>query len=475
MERVVVTIGRRAKGWLGVAAWVALALVIYGFIAPAPALAGSGAICQSACTSCCNAGPPTCAEGYSLYQDQCLPSCPPGFRRYPGYPGLCLPPSIHGCPDGYEPVPFPNCPVGYHRDIDRPGACAPDAEVPQQCPRGFTYDAQDGRCGSICPAGTYRDETGLCRSVYEKECPQGWTRDQRTDQCVPPGTWPEGYGFFCLPVCPQGFIRDFNEPLRCRPPVETCLEGSEMVDGRCLPECADGLIRDNTGWCKPARACPDGTYPDQAGNCTELTCPEGYERLGATCLQPCPQGQRRDPENFLRCLPPPTTSCPDGQRLNAKTNKCEQIPVTPRCKQGETLNTRTNKCERKGTTAKPGCAEGFVKDENGRCVPLVDEQPDCGRGFIMDENGRCVPIRLNRPTPTDCPDGMIFSTRRGACVPFDNGGPTIAPNDFVPIEPGRPRLTPNFNDLQIEVPERAGRDCPEGLTFNPKRGTCVQG
>ncbi len=65
------------------------------------------------CNTCgsCDKGP-RCPAGYTVYDDYCLPECPTGYRRYPGYPGLCLPPCDHGCPEGYEPVPLPGCPDG---------------------------------------------------------------------------------------------------------------------------------------------------------------------------------------------------------------------------------------------------------------------------------------------------------------------------------------------------------------------------
>ena len=48
---------------------------------------------------------PSCPPGQIVFDGFCLPSCPDGWQRYPGYPGLCLPPCHHGCPDGYDQVP----------------------------------------------------------------------------------------------------------------------------------------------------------------------------------------------------------------------------------------------------------------------------------------------------------------------------------------------------------------------------------
>ena len=57
---------------------------------------------KSSCNTCntcstCDTGQ-RCPSGYTVYDDYCLPECPSGYRRYPGYPGLCLPPCDFGCP-----------------------------------------------------------------------------------------------------------------------------------------------------------------------------------------------------------------------------------------------------------------------------------------------------------------------------------------------------------------------------------------
>ena len=84
---------------------------------------------KSCCNTCgsCDSGP-SCPAGYTIYDDYCLPECPTGYLRYPGYPGLCLPPCDHGCPEGYDQVPLPSCPQGYHRNLRNPDECLPDQQ-----------------------------------------------------------------------------------------------------------------------------------------------------------------------------------------------------------------------------------------------------------------------------------------------------------------------------------------------------------
>ena len=99
---------------------------------------------KSCCNTCgsCDSGP-SCPAGYTIYDDYCLPECPTGYLRYPGYPGLCMPPCHHGCPEGYEQVPLPGCPQGYHRDLRNPDECLPDHSTtyPDNCPEGLSYSA----------------------------------------------------------------------------------------------------------------------------------------------------------------------------------------------------------------------------------------------------------------------------------------------------------------------------------------------
>src|SRR5437016_2420807 len=64
-----------------------------------PAFANDAQVCTASLPSCgCNTcgevdhGRPSCPAGQSLYDDYCLPDCPAGFIRYPGLPGLCIPP-----------------------------------------------------------------------------------------------------------------------------------------------------------------------------------------------------------------------------------------------------------------------------------------------------------------------------------------------------------------------------------------------
>lgn len=376
---------------------------------------------------------PSCPPGQVVYDDYCLPACPGGWQRYPGYPGVCLPPCYHGCPEGYDQVPLPRCPDGYHRDLRNPNYCVPDFDQPgyeDACPSGMVLSPETQQCVVDCPEGTYASEDGLCRSYYERECPQGFGRDPETGRCVPPGVWPPGYEWICLPQCPDGYVRDIERPTRCIPPPPECPQGYERSNGRCEPVCDEGSQRDPYGYCVPQR-CPDGSYPNLRGQCEEPECPQGYDNIRGQCLPPCPEDYSRDDNG--RCVPPDEGCpqgtetingqcmpiCPPDYKRDGQTGRC--IPPSDGCKPGEELF--RGKCV-------PPCATGTLRDNNGRCMPQGCPQgteefrgtclPLCRQGLERNSNGRCV-----CPSGTDfvggrcvekCKKGLVRD-KNGRCMP----------------------------------------------------------
>jgi hypothetical protein len=418
------------------------------------------------CNTCgsCDKGP-RCPAGYTVYDDYCLPECLTGYRRYPGYPGLCLPPCDFGCPEGYEPVPLPGCPDGYHRNLRNPEQCLPDSSTtyPDNCPEGLSYSQETGKCSVDCPEGTYLAESGLCRSYYERECPDGYQRNPRTGACVPGGDWPDDYKFICLQVCPQGYTRDIYQPTRCLPPPDTCPFGFENFRQQCVPVCEQGTRRNSYGYCLPP-PCADGSYPNLRGVCSPPSCPEGYEIIRGQCSAPCDQGFTRNPNNPLQCerIPTDEPGCPDGTRLNVQTGQCDKIPPPPvKCKEGFTYNLKTKQCEpppRVETT----CPKGFTKLKSGKCQRIV-QQPDCPRNFVLNpKTGQCEPIKGN--IQRACPDGMIFSRQRQRCVPFE---PEQKP-EFEPVDEPQLQL-PNLNLKGAVKPQKK---CNDGFAPD-KNGRCV--
>jgi hypothetical protein len=470
-----------------------------GFLGLTVATAGdlSCPAVQNACgcstCSCGGSQKPSCPSGQVLYDDYCVPACPQGFIRYPGMPGLCMPPCHHGCPEGYDQIPLPECPQGFHRDIRNPDICLQDPGVRDyqgQCPVGMSYAPETGRCEVECPQGTFRNDQALCESYYSRQCPDGYGRDPDSGKCLPPGTWPTGYKWICLPQCPAGTVRDIEKPTRCIPQRPECPQGYDNIQGRCLPVCEPGTIRDNYGYCVPPQSCPDGSYLNIRGQCVENQCPEGFEDVRGQCVPPCEQGWTRDRsgqctppeqgceegEELIRgqCVPvceqgltrnragectPPERGCDQGQELfgGQCVPVCKQglkrnddgrcVPPPPRCREGQVFNPQTGQCERKrvcpeNTRYNPNrnrcepvqqpCDQGEVRDRNGRCVP-VSNDPDCRRGEVL-RNGKCVPVNVD----PICRKGEIL--RGGQCVPI--------------------RVVP--------------QGCPDGFILDRKTGRCFQ-
>ena len=481
---------------------------LVSFSSVAPAISQSNQMCAApanfcGCATCgCGGtdyGRPTCPAGQSLYDDICLPSCPSGFQRYPGVPGLCMPPCDHGCPDGYDQVPLPNCPDNYVRDLRNPDQCIPDygkLENEGQCGYGFTYSSAYGKCVADCPQGMNLNEVGQCESTYGRSCAEGMSRDPETGKCIPPGIWPPGYKWVCLQACPSGTFRDIRQPTRCLPPPSICFDGYEDINGRCLPICEKGLTRDNYGYCVPA-SCPDGTYPNLRGKCqvpdcgpNELRngngvceppqrgCEQGFETFRGQCVEECKVNSVRDDNGRCR---EPKPDCPQGQRLNIQLNQCERIPPgTPNCSPNMTYSSVQKKC----VTRQPPvvrCNKNEVKDANGRCRPVKDPAPLCPKGFRPDGNGGCLRIITN--VPRGCGEGYYLNKRTNKCMPFQNEPDPVQPQDDggdngdFEAPPPRSKLNPNI--LKQLIPQQGDngganvqRACADGQ-YRDENGRCV--
>ena len=460
---------------------------------------------SSGCASCgcgsCGCGGdvsiPHCPTGYSSYDDFCLPDCPQDFIRYPGLPGLCMPPVHYGCGPGYDQVPLPQCPQGYYRDLRNPDLCVADIDYGLHqgvCPQGMGWSYDHGRCEADCPQGTYRDGHGLCQSYYSQECPKDFVHDPASGKCLPPGIWPPNYTWVCLPTCPPGTLRDIRHPTLCLPPPPSCPQGFDNVGGRCLPICDKGLQRDPYGYCVPV-TCPDGGYTNLRGQCQFPECPEGTRRNDrGECLPPphiCDQGQEsingqctpicrtglsRDAKG--NCTPD-QANCPQGQRLNSDTGNCERIPPnTPNCNPNQIYSSVLRHC----TDIPPPvhCGQGQYKNSDGRCVdipqPPPQLQPICPQGTRPDGQGGCVRISV----PSNCPPGLFYDRRTNRCTrpnfvpggpPLDQGGNTPPPRTLQQLNPNLPPqlVVPHLNavpGINVQQP------CPDG-TARDNNGRCA--
>ncbi|NMD08913.1 MAG: hypothetical protein GYA66_13155 [Phyllobacteriaceae bacterium] len=468
---------------------------------------------QCGCVSCgCTPdyGRPTCPAGSRLYDDYCLPDCPGDFVRYPGIPGLCMPPCQHGCPEGYDQVPLPECPDFHVRDLRNPDRCIPDYDRLRNndnCAEGMSYSSETGQCEFDCPDGFFRNGRGQCEFAYEGECRKGYTRNLRTGKCVPEGDWPVTYNWVCLPTCPQGTYRDIQYPTRCVPPPPVCEDGYTLENGRCMPVCEQGTVRDRYGYCVP-QTCPDGTYPNLRGQCRQPDCPDGWgrneqgncsppedrcedgtvevrgecvpidegcgqdeEELNGQCVPICKQGLRRDANG--RCVPE-RQACPKG--TEAYKGRCVDI-----CQQG----TRRN-ADGRCVTIERKCPEGFLRTKDGKCL-RQPTQVICPKGYRPDGQGGCN--RIVTLIPQGCPDNTVYNKRTKKCERIRRARPQPTPDAGEDGDPDEPpptrRVNPNIQVtpemLERLIPQKRPRpqvnqqaECPKG-TVRDNNGRCVEG
>lgn len=272
-------------------------------------------------------------------------------------------------------------------------------------------------CAMDCPMGANmepleRDEFGACI------CPDGQFLIGGACAC-PPNTM--AMGDACVAGC---------DGLRCNPTTEQCMDicDEDTNDLTCALKCpagADENERDIYGNCvceiagqfviNGECACAPGTQLDPARDgmtlpmcapiCTGTQCdPETDECVAQcddteqsnVCALPCPDEATRD---AYGCC-----TCPGNQEFNSETGDCEcsggsSLPVTPLT--GTDPETDTDLCvcpenEEFNDCDVCVCVDGYARDEDGVCQPIV--------GF----GAACLNIVGNAETSTDF--------RCGACV-----------------------------------------------------------
>jgi hypothetical protein len=152
-------------------------------------------------------------------------------------------------------------------------------------------------------------------------------------------------------------------------------------------------------------------------------------------------------------------TCPDGTFWNISINRCVDMNYTPpeiACREGYIKNI-DGICVEKPKLARDVCPEGYIKDENSKCVRIGGEVcPDgyvkddtgicvkisnggviCDEGFIKDANGKCIPIE--KLFDKGCPEGYVKDFE-GTCIKkvLDKGGDVIItqPNFGQPVGGG---------------------------------------
>jgi hypothetical protein len=222
--------------------------------------------------------------------------------------------------------------------------------VDKKCPTGQVYDEELKKCVPIktdeCAAGFHRDETtGLCIPDEEEACPTGFERDEATGKCIPVVTivdkkCPTGQVYDeelkkCVPIkteeCATGFHKDATG--LCVPDDDDeCKAGYEKVDGKCVPVCKEGYIRNlKTGTCEKAETtCPPGQTKNADGKCVPIVitqppvnCQPGYEKVDGVCVPVCKTGYKR--VNGVCKKIAAETATPSTSALSAQGEKIDPI------------------------------------------------------------------------------------------------------------------------------------------------------
>lgn len=232
------------------------------------------------------------------------------------YPKKSKPATVGDCPSGMRDDGV-NCwldPV--YRGPGKPLGCKPDEEKKGQlcypkCRDG--YDSRALECEGKCPPGS--KNTGLtclqpihayipgnkCSNPFKKcfyqraPCRDGYSYRGTTcnENCLPDFTFRSGAAgsAFCDKPRNRYSRAGDAKPLS----LSSCPEGEERQGLLCYNKCSDkgpeGQYKYNAvlDWCQP-----EGGAGIKKGLDDRMKCPDGWERKGPLCYQPCKEGERDD-------------------------------------------------------------------------------------------------------------------------------------------------------------------------------------
>lgn len=210
----------------------------------------------------------------------------------------------------------------------------------------------------------------------------------------------------CVGSCPRGTFQNHHT---CRDCPDLCTECS---DEHVCVKCADGAVRLDSGLC--ADKCPALTFLAQDHSCQGchhscLSC-DGLTDGDCTA---CPS-QLTLQEG--QCVIRNPESCPAGKYFDHRALECRSCHAS------------CANCSGKDSDQCTVCREGYLRSDNGKCVPTV--YLNCTSGHYVDlESLQCNP----------CPDGCSNCTTNTTCTLCDlplfltTGGECVAvcPNNTI--------------------------------------------
>ncbi|KFO84606.1 Extracellular matrix protein FRAS1, partial [Buceros rhinoceros silvestris] len=359
--------------------------------------------CEWFCETCSGEQPGclTCAPGSLLHEGRCLAECPSGYfpssrARSTGERGsvcsLSLPACHESCSTCEGPLAtqctscsFPlalrggqclrGCGEGFYQDHNVCEGCHPScrtcvgagASACLQCqapedvlqPQQRAEGAAHGLCLSRCHAGFYGDSAGVCRPCHSSCADCAGSAAQDCTACLAPRVLLEGR---CLPECPQGLFSHQNRCHSCHPSCKTCRGPSDVECVTCHPHAtlAGGRCR---------TSCKEEQYLNLVGYCVDChplcrQCVANLRDTGSTCLE-C-----QNARHLLlgdHCLP----DCPAG--YYAENGACRRCH--PSCKT----------CTGAGPFSCSSCDASLVLSHTGTCAPA------CSPGHYRDDRQTCKP------------------------------------------------------------------------------------
>ena len=178
----------------------------------------------------------------------------------------------------YEP-----CPVDYEPNEAVPTLCEPKCGGSRPLKRG-TICYEDCRELEGGQGGWFNGSLLECAA-----CNRGWSRSKIPGFCEKPG------GFKAWPYRQGRSQKPIGLPKQRKSHSAKCPEGKEERDGLCYEPCKnkgpEGQYKYNgvLDWCQP-----EGGAGIKKGLDDRMKCPEGWERKGPLCYEPCKEGERDD-------------------------------------------------------------------------------------------------------------------------------------------------------------------------------------
>ncbi len=409
--------------------------------------------------------------------------CPDGYIYNPNTYQCELDPTGDDCPEGWavtavtascQPTDEGSCPPGTTFSANMQG-CTPDDG--SNCPDQYfmtnlgTCEPDNNNNGDFCPIGYYYNRMIGCCSPLRGDnygCPENFTYNLRTQNCIP-----NNYD-----GCPYGYF--FDPYMGCVPNNGNTPDGGSTnpdpnnYEGDCPP----GTALVATNQCGPTGDNPDNPYNTPNGDCQQGE----YRDQNGDCV-PYNDGQG---------------DCPPGTATSAYTPNCTQTDDNG-CRQGYFYNPSTQQCEPTNGPGSP-CPNGYAFNFRMNCCtprPGNDgsECPDGSTdGQTGDQTGTQVPGTAATQSPTESPTGAGTPNDgqnggQGSTAPYPGAVTGGDYNPFTgncdPVDTGDCPPGYHYNDQRVCVPDDTTdgvNPCPPGYhpdtqgqfaTAGPAQVVCV--